>query len=405
MKKIGLVLMSLLTTMVVLLHAAPTVKAEESTETVEFILHKLQGTNNVSDQNTGEKMDPEDFYGEGGTFKGLANVQFTAFDISDYFYLLREDEDAYPTAEALISHLNNLNLTVNGNGELVTKDNVVITAKQVGEKTTDANGQANFNLSANHADKKGKVYIFVETKAPAEVISKSAALIVGLPLFDSKDEEMTTVHLYPKNFLDYGSLIGEKVVQTIIDNQIELVKLPNAEFYIHQPDTKFVAGESLVLSKLINGVRTWVEQSDENAEVFKTDDDGILLIEYLAQGHYMLTEISTQFGENFIAKNNTVENVRVSITVGDQTILINKLINDDLNVNKSNEGGSYQYGDLIDYTVVAAIPTGIADEGRYTKFKIVDTHHEHLSLVNDTLTLKIGDTILNKDDYAFKKNQ
>lgn len=391
MKKILMVVLSVV--MGVLLDAnwMPIAHAEDhagNEETVAFILHKLQGTNDVSVQNTGEELSADLFYGEGGEMISLAGVTFTAFDLSDLFYELRSDTDTYPTAESVIDYLNEQQFTVNELGQLVNSGNQEFTGTKVGEETTTSSGQVIFDLPATHGKNQGKIYVFVETAAPAEVTTKAQALIVGLPVLDQNGQPLETIHLYPKNFLSYGALEGNKVVQVITDSEVSHTPLADAKFYIHQAGTDFELGETLVLSKLENGVRTWVAQDAENAEIFTTNEAGKLNIANLAQGDYLLSEISTSFDGNTTALNNSVVNVPFRISANEITELPSDLINDDLNVEKTNTGSSYQYGDLVDYTVVAAIPSGIADEGRYTKFIINDEHHADLSLVESSLTIE-----------------
>ncbi|WP_430612602.1 pilin N-terminal domain-containing protein [Enterococcus sp. DIV0876] len=404
MKKILMVVLSVVMGVLLNSNWMPIAHAEdngENEETVEFILHKLQGTNNSElVQNTGKELDAELFYGEEGEMIPLAGVTFTAFDLSDLFYELRSDTDTYPTAESVIEYLNDQQFTVNELGQLVNSGNHVFKETSVDEGTTTDSGQVIFDLPATHGKNQGKIYVFVETAAPAEVTTKAQALIVGLPVLDENGQPLETIHLYPKNFLSYGALEGNKVVQVITDGEVSHTPLANAEFYIHQAGTDFVLGETLVLSKLENGVRTWVAQNAENAEIFTTNEAGKLNITDLAQGDYLLSEISTSFDGNTTALNNSVVNVPFRISANVTTELPSDLINDDLNVEKTNTGSSYQYGDLVDYTVVAAIPSGIADEDRYTKFIITDEHHADLLLVESSLTIEADGQKIPNDAYT-----
>src|SRR5699024_9163224 len=62
------------------------------------------------------------------------------------------------------------------------------------------------------SQKRDSVYLFTETKTPTIVQEKAANLVVVLPLKDKDDQELSTIHLYPKNELQENTTFLEKKV-------------------------------------------------------------------------------------------------------------------------------------------------------------------------------------------------
>lgn len=163
--------------------------AAENGDNVQITLHKLlfeEGDLPELTQNDG-KTNP--FGTENPQlldFIGLNDVTFEVYDVSeDYYRLIEEGVE--------ISDIKNQLAQATG-GTKVGEG----TTKRVGEE----DGILEFSLSRNDAEGNFKVYRFVEVEAPAEYVEEagmSEPLIVALPVFDENDQELTSIHLYPKN--------------------------------------------------------------------------------------------------------------------------------------------------------------------------------------------------------------
>ena len=161
-----------------------------ASDSVNVTLHKkkMDEFPNSSMVNTGVEMPEFDRY------QGLADVTFSAWDISTDFYtqldalLTGNETDAEYSAKAKqVMDGFNLNKT---------------TATQVGtSQTTNTDGDATFaNLPAKNADGSYKVYFF-EEHPKAGVQIGTYRLILILPI-KTGATEVTNIHLYPKNKVD-----------------------------------------------------------------------------------------------------------------------------------------------------------------------------------------------------------
>lgn len=157
-----------------------------TTDTVNVTIHKRvfdQGTVPANKQNTGDTM--SDF---GGT--PLAGVTFTAYDVTDQYLSYRSD-GAGMTAEAAIQKIQN---------------DAAMTAPAYAAKiadgvTTNPDGTYIFtNLALKNGDK-DKVYLFVETNSPSNIIAKAAPIVLAMPIFkgSSNTDINKDIHVYPKN--------------------------------------------------------------------------------------------------------------------------------------------------------------------------------------------------------------
>lgn len=161
---------------------------------------KMDEFPNSSVENTGELMPEFDRY------EGLPGITFTAWDISEDFYA---DLRSRLTGNETDAEYNAIAKQVMDNFELTNAPN----ATQVGaDQTTDANGEANFaNLPTKNADGTYKVYFFEEQASPGVEIG-SYKLILMLPLKGSSGQDLTEIHLYPKNKVE-----GENPEKELVD--------------------------------------------------------------------------------------------------------------------------------------------------------------------------------------------
>ena len=159
-------------------------------DTVNVTLHKkkMDEFPNSSMVNTGELMPEFDRY------QGLKDVTFSAWDISTDFYaqldaLLTGSETDAQYSEKAKQVMDGFNLNKN-------------TATQVGNsQVTDDDGNATFpNLPTRTADGTYRVYYF-EEHPKAGVDIGTYRLILILPV-KANGNELTNIHLYPKNKVD-----------------------------------------------------------------------------------------------------------------------------------------------------------------------------------------------------------
>ena len=161
--------------------------AKAAGETVSVTLHKkkMDEFPNTAIANTGKEMNEFDHY------QGLPGVTFTAWDVTEDFYsklgLTGSETDAVAKTktEALMQTF------------VLDKGN----ATNVASDVTDANGNVTFpTLEKRTAGGIYKVYYFEET-LPAGYTTYSNPIILVLPAMDGANE-LSTIHLYPKNKID-----------------------------------------------------------------------------------------------------------------------------------------------------------------------------------------------------------
>lgn len=161
-------------------------QAAEADE-VNIILHKIVFPN-------GEM--PEDFQNVGDRtgehesllqdYRGLNDVTFDVYDVSQKFYELRAKGESVEAAQDALSSLAEEDL-----GQSVASD----TTKTVNGE----DGTASFTLPTKTAEGKDAVYLFHESKKPDNILEKAHDMIVVLPVYSVDNQVLNTIHLYPKN--------------------------------------------------------------------------------------------------------------------------------------------------------------------------------------------------------------
>ncbi|MDT2837951.1 SpaH/EbpB family LPXTG-anchored major pilin [Enterococcus durans] len=169
--------------------------AQSEADTVQIILHKLLFEH--------EKMPDEQFNtGQEQTFlqnyRGLNDVTFTVYDVTESFYQLRKEGVSIEEAQKEIAN----------QGAVAGRQ----IEEQVTKKVGNEDGIAHFWLPKKDSQKRDSVYLFTETKTPTIVQEKATNLVLVLPLKDKDDQELSTIHLYPKNELQENTTFLEKKV-------------------------------------------------------------------------------------------------------------------------------------------------------------------------------------------------
>lgn len=178
------------------LASAKTVNADENVpENVNITVHKrvFKDGNLPGDKpNTGDLM--PDFGGE-----ALPNIGFTVYDITEeYIKKLAETKDAQTATDAMVN-------------KYTDAKPATVAAEQ---KLTDKNGDVTFEGLATKVDDKFKTYIVLETKSPSAITTKSAPMVLTMPMYAYDDKgEVTSkvlenIHVYPKNAENENSYEG-----------------------------------------------------------------------------------------------------------------------------------------------------------------------------------------------------
>ncbi|MDT2470202.1 SpaH/EbpB family LPXTG-anchored major pilin [Enterococcus avium] len=172
-------------------------------DSVDVTIHKkkMDEFPNSSIENTGEEMN------EFNRYEGLPGITFTAWDISEDFYA---ELRSRLTGNETDAEYNTIAKEVMNDFELNNAPN----ATRVGtDQTTDQDGNANFtNLPTKNADGTYKVYFFEEHASQGVEIG-SYKLIMMLPMKGSNGQDLTKIHLYPKNKVE-----GEDPVKELVDD-------------------------------------------------------------------------------------------------------------------------------------------------------------------------------------------
>lgn len=132
-------------------------------------------------QNDGSIM--PDFLG-----KPLNGVEFTLYDVTDAYYDLIENDSLSPenAGKKIIADVKDYQVNKISSGVTAT-----------------VNGQEGVVVFENlDLEKNGKdaVYLFVETKSPANIKQKAAPIVLQMPIFKKDSTEINRdIHLYPKN--------------------------------------------------------------------------------------------------------------------------------------------------------------------------------------------------------------
>ena len=160
--------------------------AAETETQVAFDLHKIvfpEGEMPEASLNTGDTSgEHADLLSD---YRGLNDVTFEAYDVSDQFYQLRQAGKTVEEAQQSLSELADSNL----GHALATQKTAVVDGED---------GTATFSLPAKTNGKDAN-YLFHEAAAPAIVKEKAKNMVVVLPVLTKAGEELSTIHLYPKN--------------------------------------------------------------------------------------------------------------------------------------------------------------------------------------------------------------
>ena len=186
-------------------------------DSVDVTIHKkkMDEFPNSSIENTGEEMN--DF----NRYEGLPGITFTAWDISEDFYA---ELNSLLTGNETDAQFNAIAKQLMEDFEFPTDAPNAV--REGTDQTTDADGNADFsNLPTKNADGTYKVYFFEEHASPGVEIG-SYNLILMLPLKNSNGQDLTHIHLYPKNKVE-----GEDPEKELVDEDGNPLPQPSQGAY------------------------------------------------------------------------------------------------------------------------------------------------------------------------------
>ena len=161
--------------------------ADAKSDSVNIILHKIVFPNGEMPddiQNTGDRTGEHESLLQ--DYRGLNDVTFDVYDVSDQFYDLRAKGQSVEEAQTALSKLTDDQL-----GQVL--------ASKITENVDGEDGTAAFALPTKEKNGKDAVYLFHESKKPDNILLSAKNMVVVLPVFTTDDQEMSTIHLYPKN--------------------------------------------------------------------------------------------------------------------------------------------------------------------------------------------------------------
>jgi fimbrial isopeptide formation D2 family protein/LPXTG-motif cell wall-anchored protein len=398
-KKVWYLLSALFLTLPVFISVlGTTVYAEDNASNAQIVIHKKKMTDlpNPLIQNSGKEMREFDQY------QGLAEVTFRIYNVTSEFYAQRA---AGATVEAAKQAVQGLT-----------------PGAPVAEGTTDADGNMTVNVPKQQ---KGKDAVYTIKEEPKSGVVAAANLVIAFPVYEMikqsdgsykyGSEELSTVHVYPKNVVSNDGSLHVKKVGTA-----ENESLNGAEFVLSKSEgspstTKYIQGVK-------DGLHTWTTDKGQ-AKHFVTgksygigEDDfteseentGELTVKNLEVGAYILEEVKAPNNAELIADQTKTP---FTIEADNQTPVEKTVKNDTSNVEKTTpnlNGKDVAIGEKIKYEIAVNIPLGIADKegnaNKYNKFNLVDTHDEALTFDNTpsgetAYALYDGETVIAPGNY------
>lgn len=393
-------------------NAVTIVSADPETEEIEnpllegyarVNLHKRQFSSMPSyTQNIGTEM--PDFGGQ-----PLANVKFDVIDITKEISTLKT------THKLSVAEINDGRIEIVADGDTgsswvhfyaegsstpITLSYVSLSLRTVTTEATDIAGLAQIDLPKVSGEEDAAYYI-MEVEHPANVTQIAAPMLVMFPVYEYEydavkeeyiftDNELSHIHLYPKNVTGAGDVLINKQVQVLHGAK----EFGGAVFVVRNID-----GEFLSAYDSETGYRSW--GSLANAEGFITDDNGQADITDIPRSNsssetFWLVETATNDEGVFIPE----QNLNLEFTLDGATDPNNlegetydfifepgTIINNDLDLEKTIEDtvvgidgvGSYE----VSFNIPGDINATIEGEGyKYTDYMFLDEHHAALSMID-----------------------
>lgn len=298
----------------------------------------------------------------------LKGVEFTIFKLGELGTYVSDSQ-----ITAIDATYNSANKTVSFNGNTITGTS----------KTTDANGVADFTVSASQQG----VYFVKETAAPEAVTAKAASFVVNLPMTNTDGNGfMYDVYAYPKNYTTLGGGILQKI------DSAANKKLAGAKFALYKAD-----GTQVTEDYYGNAI------GDAANHYLTTDANGFIYVNNLLAGSYYFKE--TVAPDGYILKS---DKYTFTVESGKTTEVVEKdgtLVYDGISLLTADNSGkpgvnkyvteigkkedSVSFGELIRWYIVADVPSDMG--AAYTKYELVDTMDPELNFAAESpLTVSIS---------------
>jgi fimbrial isopeptide formation D2 family protein len=288
--------------------------AAEDTK-VDFILHK-KAFDEMPEliENTGEEMPGFE------QATPLDGVEFTVYNITDEFRkLLAGGPGEGESMKAFIQRQMAAFVSANPDGSKLTNP--------VGTQTTADGGLAKFEGLSAYQNDKHQVYVFYETKSPANVNEKAAPMVVVLPIMKG-ETPLSQIHLYPKNEIkgsDFNKeMLDEKGDPIKEDQDVEVGK--KVQYYLEFTMPSEIGG----VYKVDNAQRTTYEEFEFTDKVDKPGLSFVSLDKIVVdgtdvndalKGHYTFTAHNPLGTETADGLAGFDLNFNLNNTANDQTSL------------------------------------------------------------------------------------
>ena len=327
------------------------------------------------------------------TSKPLAGVEFTIYKIAD---LVQGSNPVELKYKSLIGD----DVTISGNTEYkdikTAVDSKIAEGSLTGTSATTVmeSGKA----TAKFTNLTLGVYLVEETKAPSQVVNKTANFLVSVPMTNADgDDWVYNITADPKNDTVYGEITLEKIGKTVkSDGNLENTPLEGVNFVLQKEDPT-------------DGWKT------ENS--YSTNSDGKIEVKELAPAKYRFIETNRGNNSGYIMDGVTVyeftvnsdgtityageKKGNITITVKNEKPDMTKQVQKRNATNPWGQDADYSVGDMVPYKITIGVPSNIT---KLKEFTLTDTPTN----LEDDLTsvvVKCGETTLTTDsDYTIGKD-
>lgn len=374
---------------------------------------------------------------EGATGNGdlLNGVEFTIYKLANIEQTVDADGKVALTYKSLTNKVTDKDFndaTVDANGRLDSNDlynkireklaEADLSALKTRKQTTGEDGNTEGTVAFN--DLELGVYMVAETKAPDQILTKSANFIVSIPMVD-KDADNEYVWNYdvtaePKNVPTYGGISLQKVGVTV-GNEVEtglagvLFRLEKKNGDVWQP----VDASKFTFDSNAGGASTDLAKTLSDGFIVTGTNGMISIKSGMTKGTYRFVEIeavdgyiantakdANQFevdadanGELYAHKIGSAADKLNTIKVKNERPAFDKAVTKrDGTGNGANNSVDYAVGDQIPYTLTVKVPDTIAN---VKTFKVTDTvTPTQLKHLVNTVEVKLADgTVVDSKYY------
>ncbi|MGO3792463.1 MAG: pilin N-terminal domain-containing protein [Enterococcus gilvus] len=300
-------------------------KAQADTSDSQTVtIHKLQYENlpEKSQPNTGDLM----------TFDGskpLEGVSFTAYDVTENYYDLRNGKDEV-TQDSAYKSLQEMKMDA-------LKNDTSYSFSQTNDEGTSSLALPTKSTYKVNDKAQDAIYVIVETDAPSNVNrTKSVNMVVSLPVYNSANETIKDeVHLYPKN-----EIYGEELSFTKygVDTETKAqTPLAGAQFKLRDVNKQY-------LQKSLDSNGFPVFSEENTPQIFTSDDKGVVNTSgyKMAPGTYTFEEIPTDINTSNYTKFDLVDTPNAALELNDITKITAEIDGSTLETKAAKENNGFR---------------------------------------------------------------